>query len=67
MTMRGGLGKVKGADPEQFIYSAIDIERADRGRMTFLSEAELRTALKEEGRTEDEIDSIIAEARKHEV
>jgi len=67
MTLRGGLGKVRGANPETFIFGAVDIERADRGKMNFFSEAELRAALKEEGRGEPEIDSIIEEARKHEV
>jgi DNA helicase TIP49 (TBP-interacting protein) len=66
-TIREGLGKVKGHEPETFVGVAFDIDRGVITKTAFFSEEELRTALKDIGRTEVEIDLIVDDARTREV
>jgi hypothetical protein len=61
---RGGIGKVKGANPEKFVFLSIDVERGNTGQMKFYSELELRAALAQLGHAESEVELIINDARK---
>jgi hypothetical protein len=62
-----GLGKIKGSDPETFVYVLLDMAAGTVRKMAFMSEAELREWLSEKIYSEGEIDLIIEEARKNEV
>jgi hypothetical protein len=58
-----GLGRIKGSNPETFVYVLLDMA----AKMAFMSEAELREWLSEKIYREGEINLIIEEARKNEV
>ena len=59
------FGVVKGSNPEQFVV----VWKKDYliTRMDFVSEAEMRATCKRGGMNESQIESLIAEARKHPV
>jgi hypothetical protein len=62
-----GLGRIKGSNPETFIYVLLDMAAGTVKKMAFMSEAELREWLGEKIYSEVEINLIIEEARKNEV
>jgi hypothetical protein len=65
---RTHLGKVKGAEPERFVFITLGEGPCLIKRTSFLTELELREFFQENGRpslTQGEIDSMIEDARKH--
>lgn len=62
------LGKVTGAEPEQFAMVTMHADYSAIKKVSFFSEAEFREFTKVNGKpglTEHEIDSMIENARKH--
>ena len=62
-----GLGRIKGSNPEMFVYVLLDMAAGTVRKMAFMSEAELREWLSEKIYSEDEINLIVEVARKNEV
>lgn len=62
------LGKVTGAEPEQFAMVTMHPDRSGIKKVSFFTEAEFRDFSRVNGKpdlTEHEIDSMIENARKH--
>ena len=68
MADRTLVGKVKGLDPEQFVFIALAADLSGVKRVSGpMSETELRAVLSQRGMQAGEITSYIEHARKHPV